>query len=120
MNSLQCQGWAHPIHGPAADHTAGDIVVWKTNSGPRHGGAASDRRTGTGTPLVIHSSGSGAQQQGVLFEHNVIDRYRPRSMQELRKLRPEKEKLLLGIVIREQSFRKRRARHLHEQLPAWL
>lgn len=59
----------------AGTYTPGDIVAWDLGNGQLHIGIASDRKIG-GVPLMIHNTGSGAQEEGILFKYRVIGHYR--------------------------------------------
>ncbi len=65
-----------PVTRAADDYAAGDIVTWRLPSGVPHIGLVSDRRSGRGTPLVIHNIGLGAVEADVLFLYAITGHYR--------------------------------------------
>ena len=71
------RGWAVDSGTSASDYLAGDIVTWKLANGLPHIGVVSDRRTSTGTPLVIHNIGDGTQEEDVLFAFTITGHFRP-------------------------------------------
>lgn len=78
MRWFERAGWSQPITATASDYEGGDIVSWKlAGSGLLHIGIVSDRKTGDGTPLVIHNIGGGTQEEDILFRHTIIGHYRP-------------------------------------------
>ncbi len=54
----------------------GDIVVWRLPNGLLHTGLVSDLKSGAGVPLIVHNIGAGAQQEDILFEYEMVARYR--------------------------------------------
>ena len=54
----------------------GDVVVWQLPYGLPHIGIVADRKSATGTPLVIHNIGSGAKMEDVLFAFTITGHYR--------------------------------------------
>jgi uncharacterized protein YijF (DUF1287 family) len=54
----------------------GDIVTWRLASGIPHIGLVSDRKSGSGQPLVLHNIGSGVQEEDVLFSYTMTGHYR--------------------------------------------
>ena len=54
----------------------GDIVTWQLPSGVPHIGIVSDRRSASGTPLVIHNIGAGAAEEDALFAFKLTGHYR--------------------------------------------
>jgi uncharacterized protein len=79
MRWFEREGWSQPITTNADDYLGGDITAWKlSSSGLLHIGIVSDRKTRSGTPLVIHNIGSGTVEDDILFQHAIIGHYRPR------------------------------------------
>jgi uncharacterized protein len=76
MTWFRRQGWAVGASEVAADFSAGDVVAWDLGGGITHIGIVSDRRTKTGTPLVLHNIGRGAQEEDVLFAWTITGHYR--------------------------------------------
>ncbi|MDR6842997.1 uncharacterized protein YijF (DUF1287 family) [Pseudoxanthomonas sacheonensis] len=78
MRWFERKGWSQPITTNADDYVGGDIAAWKlTGSGLLHIGIVSDRKTRTGTPLIVHNIGSGVVEDDILFAHTIIGHYRP-------------------------------------------
>jgi uncharacterized protein YijF (DUF1287 family) len=71
------KGWALTTGTNAADFRAGDIVTWDLGNGLAHIGVVSDRQTKTGTPLVLHNIGRGAQEEDLLFTWKITGQFRP-------------------------------------------
>lgn len=64
-------------HTQHAEHyPPGDFVVWKLPNGLLHIGIVSDAKSPSGTPLVIHNIGSGAKEEDILFQYEIIGHYR--------------------------------------------
>jgi len=57
-------------------YRAGDLVTWRLPSGVPHIGILSDRRAGTGVPLVIHNIGAGVVEEDILFVFPITGHYR--------------------------------------------
>lgn len=56
---------------------AGDIVVWKLpGSNLDHIGVCSNQLNKKGEPYIIHNVGSGAKEEDVLREYNIVDHFR--------------------------------------------
>lgn len=70
------RGWSLAMARAAAEYLAGDIVTWDLGNGLVHIGIVSDQRTRSGTPLVVHNIGRGAQQEDVLFSWSITGHYR--------------------------------------------
>lgn len=77
MTYFQRAGYARPVSAHAADYLPGDLVTWDLGGGIPHIGIVSDRKAGTGTPLVIHNIGAGAREEDALFRHAITGHYRP-------------------------------------------
>lgn len=60
----------------SAKFLPGDLVTWRLPSGVPHIGVVSDQRTPSGTPLILHNIGMGAQEEDVLFAYTVTGHYR--------------------------------------------
>lgn len=71
-------GQSLAIDGVDADYLAGDLVTWRLPSGVPHIGIVSDRRSATGTPLIVHNIGAGAREEDVLHEFEITGHYRYR------------------------------------------
>ena len=54
----------------------GDVVTWKLPAAVPHIGIVSDRRTTSGTPLILHNIGEGVQEEDVLFSYALTGHYR--------------------------------------------
>ena len=54
----------------------GDLVTWRLPMGVPHIGIVSERRSETGTPLVIHNIGAGAVEENILFSFAITGHYR--------------------------------------------
>ena len=54
----------------------GDLVTWRLPMGVPHIGIVSERRSETGTPLVIHTIGAGAVEENILFSFTITGHYR--------------------------------------------
>jgi len=61
---------------PAADYRPGDIVTWRLPFGATHIGLVSDKTAPSGTPLIIHNIGQGAQEEDILFLFTITGHYR--------------------------------------------
>jgi uncharacterized protein len=57
-------------------YLAGDIVAWNLGRGLQHIGIVTDKKTSTGTPLVVHNIGRGALEEDILHEYKIIGHYR--------------------------------------------
>ena len=54
----------------------GDLVTWRWPMGVPHIGIVSERRSETGTPLVIHNIGAGTVEENILFFSTITGHYR--------------------------------------------
>lgn len=72
-------GWALDVSTNATDYLPGDIVTWKLANGLPHIGIVSNKKTPTGTPLVIHNIGGGTQEEDVLFGFTINGHFRPKA-----------------------------------------
>ena len=64
--------------GVDADYLPGDLVSWRLPSGVPHIGIVSDRKSPSGTPLIVHNIGAGAREEDVLREFTITGHYRYR------------------------------------------
>lgn len=69
-------GQALGVSEQGADYRPGDMVTWRLPGNLPHIGIVSDRRSATGTPLVIHNIGAGVREEDLLFAHPITGRYR--------------------------------------------
>jgi len=76
MTFFKRRGYQLPISQAAADYRAGDIVAWNLSGAITHIGIVSDRATSSGTPLILHNIGAGAQEEDILFKYKIIGHYR--------------------------------------------
>ena len=76
MTWLQLQGWALPLSRDATAYRPGDIVTWDLGRGLTHIGIVSDRRAGSGVPLVLHNIGRGTREEDILFGFAITGHYR--------------------------------------------
>lgn len=65
-----------PVSKQACDYRSGDVVTCTVAGTLPHIFIISDRRTGTGVPLVIHNIGRGAQEEDILFQYPITGHYR--------------------------------------------
>ncbi len=71
------RGWSLAPTREAGDYRAGDLVTWMLPGHLPHIGIVSDRRTRTGTPLILHNIGRGTREEDILFDHPITGHYRP-------------------------------------------
>ncbi len=76
MTYFKRRGYEVPITKSGDDYMQGDIVAWNLSVHLPHIGIVSDRRSESGTPLVIHNIGSGAKEEDTLFTYKIIGHYR--------------------------------------------
>jgi uncharacterized protein YijF (DUF1287 family) len=76
MTYFKRQGCAVPITDDPAGYQPGDIVMWNLAENLPHTGIISDRKTDSGTPLVLHNIGAGTQEEDALFTHKIIGHFR--------------------------------------------
>jgi uncharacterized protein len=69
-------GKALPVSKEAGDYKPGDIVVWHLPDGRPHTGLVSDRQSLSGTPLIVHNIGAGAEVEDTLFGFTIAAHYR--------------------------------------------
>lgn len=77
MRWFERQGWQRTIGTTAGDFHPGDIVAWRLRGGLLHIGIVSDRRSASGTPLILHNIARGTREEDLLFDHTIIGHYRP-------------------------------------------
>jgi len=70
------QGQSMPAGTEPDAYLPGDLVTWRLPAGIPHIGIVSDRRSETGTPLVIHNIGSGAVEDNILLAFPITGHYR--------------------------------------------
>lgn len=73
---LDRQGAALPVTLNRDDWQPGDIFTSMIGGRLPHIGIVSDRRAGNGNPLAIHNIGSGAQEDDVIFAHQLNGHFR--------------------------------------------
>jgi uncharacterized protein YijF (DUF1287 family) len=78
MTYFKRQGWSVALSAKPADFRAGDVTAWDLGGGVTHIGILSDRRSASGTPLIIHNIGRGVQEEDILFRYEIIGHYRPK------------------------------------------
>lgn len=71
------QGWNLDASQQASTYRAGDLVTWTVSGKLPHIGIVSNRRSLSGTPLIIHNIGRGTQEEDVLFAWPITGHYRP-------------------------------------------
>ena len=77
MVYFERQGYKLPLQSVLSAYRAGDIVAWNLKpSRLEHVGIVSDKKTRSGTSLVIHNIGQGTQEEDILLEHELIGHYR--------------------------------------------
>ena len=57
-------------------YKAGDIVTWDLGKGLVHIGIVSDKKSATGTPLIIHNIGQGTKEENILHRFTITGHYR--------------------------------------------
>jgi uncharacterized protein len=72
----QRQGARLPLSQQAADWRPGDVFMSLVGGRLPHTGIVSDRLATNGHPLVIHNIGAGAQEEDVLFAHQLTGHFR--------------------------------------------
>lgn len=72
------QGWTQPAGEDAARYRPGDLVTWMLPGNLPHIGIVSDRKSFTGTPLILHNIGRGTREENILFDYPITGHYRPR------------------------------------------
>jgi uncharacterized protein YijF (DUF1287 family) len=72
------QGWSLRPTREASSYRPGDLVTWILPGNLPHIGIVSDRRSLTGTPLIIHNIGRGTREENILFDYPITGHYRPK------------------------------------------
>lgn len=72
---FQRRGASLPITTKAADYHAGDLVIWRLDSGLPHIGMVSSG-TENGRPQIIHNIGEGTKEEDVLFAWTITGHFR--------------------------------------------
>ncbi len=70
------RGWSLAVTKEPADYQPGDFVTCTVAGRLPHIMIVSDRKTKTGTPLVIHNIGNGTQEENALFAYPLTGHYR--------------------------------------------
>lgn len=70
------QGQALPFGTDPEAYRPGDLVTWRLPAGVPHIGLVPERRSATGTPLVIHNIGAGTVEDNILFAYAITGHYR--------------------------------------------
>jgi hypothetical protein len=70
------QGQVVPVRADPGAYLPGDLVTWRLPIGVPHIGIVSERRSETGTPLVIHNIGAGVVEDNILFSFTITGHYR--------------------------------------------
>jgi uncharacterized protein YijF (DUF1287 family) len=60
----------------ASDYKPGDLVTWMLPGNLPHIGIVSDRRSASGTPLIVHNIGQGPKVEDMLFAYPITGHYR--------------------------------------------
>jgi uncharacterized protein YijF (DUF1287 family) len=76
MTYFDRKGYSRPVTKNAADFAPGDIVTWLLPGGLTHIGIVSDRKTSSGSPLIIHNIGSGTREEDILFAYRITGHFR--------------------------------------------
>lgn len=72
------QGWSLRPTREASSYRPGDLVTWMLPGNLPHIGIVSDRRSVSGTPLIIHNIGRGTREENILFDYPITGHYRPK------------------------------------------
>ena len=73
---FQRNGESLPITKNAKDYLPGDIVTWNLGRGITHIGIVIERKSGKGTPLIVHNIGRGQIAEDILFSYQITGHYR--------------------------------------------
>ena len=73
---LARHGTSLAVSKDGSAYRPGDIVTWMLPGNLTHIGIVSDKRTGAGTPLMIHNIGAGTREENMLFDFPVTGHYR--------------------------------------------
>jgi uncharacterized protein YijF (DUF1287 family) len=69
-------GAALPVSRDATAYAPGDIVTWMLPGNLPHIGIVSATRSASGTPLIVHNIGRGAEVEDMLFTYSISGHYR--------------------------------------------
>ncbi len=69
------RGQSLPSSRQPGDYRPGDMVTWMLPGNLPHIGIISDRKSASGTPLVIHNVGAGTQEEDALLRWPVTGHY---------------------------------------------
>ena len=58
------------------DYKPGDVVSWRLGGNLPHIGIVSDKKSASGTPLIIHNIGAGTEEDDMLFGFQINGHYR--------------------------------------------
>lgn len=70
------KGWDLPVTKDPSAYLPGDLVTCIVPPNLPHIMVVSDRKSETGTPLILHNIGRGAQEEDRLFEFELTGHYR--------------------------------------------
>jgi uncharacterized protein YijF (DUF1287 family) len=73
---LQRKGAAVKITKNPDDYHPGDLVTWRLGGRLPHIGIVSDKKSTSGTPLIIHNVGSGPVEDNLLFNTKISGHFR--------------------------------------------
>ncbi len=76
MSYFQRRGYGVAADRKPESYAAGDVVAWDLGRGVTHIGIVSDRKSPSGTALMLHNIGQGTQEEDVLFKFRIIGHYR--------------------------------------------
>ena len=76
MTYFKRKGLSIAVSKKAEDYAPGDIVTWILPRNLTHIGVVSDRKSASGTPLVIHNIGAGTQEEDLLFAYRITGHFR--------------------------------------------
>ncbi len=81
MKYFERRGFVKPLAAGTLQYQAGDIVAWNLGRGLTRIGIVSDRKSITGTPLIVHNISRGVMEENMLTDYAVIGHYRlPRTI----------------------------------------
>lgn len=69
-------GYDLPKSKDAKDYLPGDIVSWRLGGRLPHIGIVSERKSSSGTPLIIHNIGAGVAEDDILFASKITGHFR--------------------------------------------
>jgi uncharacterized protein YijF (DUF1287 family) len=73
---LRRKGASIKITKNADDYQPGDLVTWRLGGRLPHIGIVSDKKSTSGTPLIIHNVGSGPVEDNLLFKAKISGHFR--------------------------------------------